>query len=95
MTDIGTRISEFSTAGLPEKDRIAYWREHYGQVMLRADLEPARDRAFEAYSRALSLPGLQVMEGSSTPARISRRGQYIWLTATTISCWQSTGAARL
>jgi len=46
MTNIGTRISEFSTDEIPEKDRIAYWREHYGQVMLRVDLEPARDRAF-------------------------------------------------
>jgi len=77
MTDIGTRISRFSTDDIPEKDRIAYWREHYGKVLLRVDLEPARDRAFEAHSRALSLPGLQLMEGSSTPATISRRGQYL------------------
>src|SRR5437870_5533031 len=77
MTDTGTRIFEFSTTDLPEKDRIAYWREQYGQVMLRVDLEPAHGRAFEAHSRALSLPGLEVMEGSSTPVRISRRGQYL------------------
>ena len=77
MTDIGNRIFEFSTAGLPEKDRIAYWREHYGHVMLRVDLEPARDMPFEAYSRGLSLPGLQVMEASSSPAQISRRGRYL------------------
>ena len=76
MTNIGTRISEFSTAGLPERDRIAYWREHYGQVMLRVDLEPARDRAFDAHGRALSLPGLQVMEGSSTPVRMSLRSPW-------------------
>jgi AraC-like DNA-binding protein len=77
MTGLGIRIFEFSTAGLPEKDRIAYWREHYGHVMLRVDLEPARDRAFEASSRALSLPGLQIMEASSSPAKLSRRGQYL------------------
>ena len=77
MTHTGTRILEFSTAGLPEKDRIAYWREHYGHVMLRVDLEPARDMVFEAASRALSLPGLQLLEASSSPAKISRRGQYL------------------
>jgi AraC-like DNA-binding protein len=77
MTDIAPRVLEFSTAGLPEKDRIAYWREHYGHVMLRVDLEPARDMAFEASSRALSLPGLQIMEGASSPVTISRRGQYL------------------
>ncbi len=76
-TDIDHRIFRFSTADLPERDRIAYWREHYGHVMLRVDLEPARDMAFEAYSKGLSLPGLQVMEASSSPAKISRRGQYL------------------
>ncbi len=68
---------EFSTDDIPERDRIAYWREHYGHVMLRVDLEPARDTVFEACSRALSLPGLQVMEASSSPAKLSRRGQYL------------------
>ena len=77
MTDIGPRILEFSTADLPEKDRIAYWREHFGHVMLRVDLEPARHMVFEASSRARSLPGLQILEGSSSPATISRRGQYL------------------
>jgi AraC-like DNA-binding protein len=77
MTNIDTRIFRFSTDDIPEKDRIAYWREHYGHVMLRVDLEPARDRVFEASSRSLSLPGLQVMEASSSPAKISRRGQYL------------------
>jgi AraC-like DNA-binding protein len=77
MTDFNTRIVEFSTDTIPEKDRIAYWREHYGHVMLRVDLEPARDRIFDACSRTLSLPGLQLMEASSSPAKISRRGQYL------------------
>jgi hypothetical protein len=77
MTDFNTRIVEFSTDAIPEKDRIAYWREHYGHVMLRVDLEPARDMIFDACSRTLSLPGLQLMEASSSPAKISRRGQYL------------------
>jgi AraC-like DNA-binding protein len=77
MTDFNTGILEFSTDGVPERDRIAIWREHYGQVMLRVDIEPAPDMVFEARNRCLSLAGLQLMEGSSSPARISRRGRYL------------------
>jgi AraC-like DNA-binding protein len=77
MTDLGPRILEFSTDGIPERDRIAIWREHYGQVMLRVDIEPAPDVVFESRNRCLSLPGLQMLEGSSSPSRISRRGRYL------------------
>ena len=77
MTHFTPRIVEFSTDSIPEKDRIAVWREHYGHVMLRVDIEPAPDRAFEAKNRVLSLPGLQLLEGCSSPARISRHGTYL------------------
>lgn len=77
MTETCARIVEFSTDFLPEEDRIAYWREHYGHVMLRVDLEPAKDVAFHACMTSLSLPGLQLIEGSSSPARISRTGVYL------------------
>lgn len=77
MTETCARIVEFSTDFLPEEDRIAYWREHYGHVMLRVDLEPAKDLAFQACMTSLSLPGLQLVEGSSSPARISRTGIYL------------------
>jgi AraC-like DNA-binding protein len=68
---------EFSTDGVPEQDRMAIWREHYGNVMLRVDLEPAPGRIFESRNRCLSLPGLQLMEGASSPAKISRHGHYL------------------
>src|SRR5690349_22535861 len=77
MTDLTPRIVEFSTDGIPEQDRIAVWREHYGQVMLRVDLEPQPDRVFVARNRCLSLPGLQLLDSSSSPARISRGGRYL------------------
>jgi AraC-like DNA-binding protein len=77
MTDLSPCILEFSTDGVPERDRIAIWREHYGQVMLRVDIEPAPDVVFESRNRCLSLPGLQMLEGSSSPTRISRRGSYL------------------
>src|SRR6202051_949423 len=77
MGNFDTRMVEFSTDDIPEKDRTAYWREHYGHVMLRVDLEPARDAAFEARIASLALPGLQLMEASSSPAKISRSGRYL------------------
>jgi AraC-like DNA-binding protein len=45
--------------------------------MLRVDIEPAPDMLFEASNRCLSLPGLLLMEGSSSPMKISRGGQYL------------------
>src|SRR5207237_10191029 len=77
MTDLDNCIVEFSTNHIPEKDRIAFWREHYGHVMLRVDLEPARDAAFEARIASLALPGLQLIEASSSPVKISRNGRYL------------------
>jgi AraC-like DNA-binding protein len=77
MTDLDNRIVEFSTDHIPEKDRTAFWREHYGQVMLRVDLEPARDAAFVARIASLALPGLQLMDASSSPAKISRSGRFL------------------
>jgi AraC-like DNA-binding protein len=77
MTDNCARIVEFSTDRLPERDRIAICREHYGHVMLRVDLEPAKDVSFHARLTSLALPGLQLVEASLSPAKVSRRGQYL------------------
>jgi AraC-like DNA-binding protein len=77
MTDLGARVFEFSTENLAEQDRIAFWREHYGNVMLRVDIEPAPGQIFVARNRTLALPGLQLMEGSSSPARITRGGRFL------------------
>jgi AraC-like DNA-binding protein len=76
-TNNSARIVEFSTENLPERDRAAYWMEHYGHIMLRVDLEPAKDASFEACMTSLALPGLQMIEGSSSPAKISRTGAYL------------------
>ena len=76
MTNLAS-IFELSTDCLPHNERIAYWREQYGHVLLRVDLEPARDVAFRACMKSLSLSGLQLFEASSSPARISRSGEYL------------------
>jgi AraC-like DNA-binding protein len=71
------QVVEFATDRIPERDRVAFWREHYGQVMLRVDMEPTPGTVFNARIRSLSLPGLQLMEASSSPVKISRSGQYL------------------
>ncbi|CCD96851.1 putative transcriptional regulatory protein [Bradyrhizobium sp. ORS 375] len=77
MSDLNSRIVEFSTDHIPERERAAFWREHFGRVMLRVDFEPAPDVAFKARNRALTLPGLQLFDAWATPARISRSGSYL------------------
>jgi AraC-like DNA-binding protein len=53
----------FSTDTLPASDRIAVWREVYGQAILRLDIEPLRDRQFRADIRLHALPGLGLASG--------------------------------
>jgi AraC-like DNA-binding protein len=77
MAETSIRIVNFSTNHIPERDRASYWREHYGKVILRVDLEPARDVAFEARMSSLLLPGLQLMEASASPMTITRNGEFL------------------
>jgi AraC-like DNA-binding protein len=77
MTDFAPRIFEFSTDGVPEQERTATWREHFGHVMLHVDIEPEPGRIFESRNRCLALPGLQLMEAASSPVKVSRDGRYL------------------
>jgi AraC-like DNA-binding protein len=45
--------------------------------MLRVDLEPARDTAFEARMSSMTLPALQLMEASASPMTITRGGEFL------------------
>jgi AraC-like DNA-binding protein len=73
MTDPGGLATvRFSTADLPEQARVAMWREYYGHSVLKVDIEPADVASFEATATLSTLPGLQVVSGMLTPARITR-----------------------
>ncbi|HLI99831.1 MAG TPA: hypothetical protein VKT76_08955, partial [Bradyrhizobium sp.] len=54
----------FSSETLPPRDRIAMWREVYGQHVLRLDIEPIRDVPFHADLKLRALPGLATVSGS-------------------------------
>jgi AraC-like DNA-binding protein len=72
MTNSEIQIHHFSTGHLPLHERIAIWRENYGKLLLQVDIEPAKDIPFEAWLVSKTLPGLQMMKGRMSPARISR-----------------------
>jgi AraC-like DNA-binding protein len=67
----------FSTADLPEHDRVAMWRDHYGRTVLRVDIEPERDTPFSAAITSRLLPDLHVLSGMMSAARIQRTRQLI------------------
>jgi AraC-like DNA-binding protein len=66
------RPVHFSSDALPARDRIAVWREVYGQTTLRLDIEPLRDRPFQADMRLRALPGLKLVAGMVGGVRDAR-----------------------
>jgi AraC-like DNA-binding protein len=78
MTDPeSSRTVRFSTADLPENMRVATWRQHYGQTVVRADIDPADDAPFDATVLSRALPELQLVSGRFTAARIIRTREMV------------------
>lgn len=78
MTDLGGFATvRFSTADLPEQDRVAMWREHYGHVVFRVEIEPVQDASFQAAVVSRTLPELRLILGTMSAARISRTREFI------------------
>ena len=72
MNSDGFSTVRFSTADLPEKDRIAIWREHYGRKTLKLDIEPINETTLECSILLRALPGVQIMSTAMSPVRITR-----------------------
>src|SRR5260370_29416689 len=70
-------VVRFSTGDVPERDRLAMWREVLGRQLLRLDFEPLSHRAFRGDVCLRALPGLRVMSGSSSSCRIARTRELI------------------
>ena len=66
-----------STSALPAQDRLPVWREVFGQMMVRLDIEPAKDTAFHAEGELLMLPGAACGSIAATPFRVSRTQKLI------------------
>jgi AraC-like DNA-binding protein len=65
-------IFHFSTDEFPERERIAAWREVFGQLIARLDMEPPLDRPFQGKVSVKELPNLRIGSISSTANRIIR-----------------------
>jgi AraC-like DNA-binding protein len=66
------RSVRFSIAHLPERQRIAAWREHYARTALRVDIEPHDDAPFDCILTSCALPDLQILLGEMSAVRVSR-----------------------
>ena len=66
-----------STADLPERDRVALWREHYAHTIFRAEVEPACDASFRAQVISRALPDLHLRYGALSAVRITRTREFL------------------
>jgi AraC-like DNA-binding protein len=48
-----------STRGMPERERVPYWREVFGRHVIRVDFTPQSDAPFEAEASLWAAPGLR------------------------------------
>ena len=77
MNPDGFSTVRFSTSDLPEKDRVAMWRDHYCRIVMKLDIEPMNDAPLECAILARALPGVQVMSTSLSPARLRRTREFL------------------
>lgn len=72
MSADGFAVLSFSTEEFPEAQRVAMLREHYGRSVLKAEIEAAEGAPFEARIASHVLPGLHLLKGTLSAARITR-----------------------
>jgi AraC-like DNA-binding protein len=69
----GVELARFATASLPDRDRLAVWREVFGKSVARLDLAPIDSgKAFRCDVSGYSLPGATVALGSYRNVRSIR-----------------------
>jgi AraC-like DNA-binding protein len=72
VTAVDFTSLRFSTNDAPARDRVAMWREVYGQSVLRLDIEPLPDIPFHADLKLSAFPGLRLVSGTIGGTRDSR-----------------------
>ena len=77
MDQAGLTTFRLSTDDLPDKDRVAMWRDHCCRVVMKLDIEPIGDARLEYSILARDLPGVRVMSTASSPVRIIRTHEYL------------------
>jgi AraC-like DNA-binding protein len=77
MDQAGLTTFRLSTDDLPDKDRVAMWRDHCCRVIMKLDIEPIGEARLEYSILARDLPGVRVMSTASSPVRIIRTREYL------------------
>jgi AraC-like DNA-binding protein len=68
---------QFSTAVMPVRERVPFWREVFGRKLVHVDIEPLADEPFEATATLRALPGLRSLSCASTAARTQRTREFV------------------
>ena len=76
MDQSGLTTVRFSTADLPERDRVAMWREHWCRLLMKLDIEALSGGEPEYTLLARDLPGVRIMSTAMSPVRIIRTREY-------------------
>jgi AraC-like DNA-binding protein len=71
------QLLRFSTDALPERDRLAIWREVFGRYVVKVEIEPLGTDGFSQSATLRNLPGLSLASMSSTSIRAARTPQLI------------------
>jgi AraC-like DNA-binding protein len=71
------QLLRFSTDALPERDRLAIWREVFGRYVVKVEMEPLGTGGFSQSATLRNLPGLSLASMSSTGNRAARTPQLI------------------
>lgn len=74
---LGSDSIRFSLDGVPERDRLAVFREVFGRTVLKYDLEPLADIPFDVDLKFRALPGLMMMTGKVHGSRNQRTPETI------------------
>jgi AraC-like DNA-binding protein len=70
-------VTNFSTAELPESERIAMLHEHYARTVLKVEIEPAEAKRFKARIVSRRLLDLQMLSGTLSAARVTRTRAFV------------------
>jgi AraC-like DNA-binding protein len=77
MSDPAGFKVRFSTAALPQPDRVAMWREHYAHTIFRAEVQPVCAASFQAAVISRGLPELHLLSGALSAVRIERTREFL------------------
>jgi AraC-like DNA-binding protein len=67
----------FSTAELPDRERLPVWREVFGRQVVKVDMEPIGDAPFHSDADIRLLPGLSISSNRISANRIKRTPQLV------------------